>query len=88
MRIHLGCLDGHTYISDHVSELDMQADIDKQNADPNTSMFPITTVDDLMNEFVKTVMNEGGRGIKVSITMNGRDRYFRPDSIVWVEVVR
>ena len=95
MFIRIGCVDSNTYKSDDVSESEIQEYIDA-NPDGITTgalagLYSIKTVDDFVDFFDKMLagtLMDGMETTEVSLIIDGKSRSFRPDTIVWHEIVR
>lgn len=94
MRVRIGCIDGNTYESDDVPESEIQEYLDANPDGITTGVlageFSVTTVDEFVDFFDKMISGslEGMNTTEITLVIDGRNRSFKPETIVWHEIER
>lgn len=90
MRITVGCVDGQTYVGDYVPDAEVQAMLDEGSVfSGSASNLKVNTAEDfkdLIRDTALGVTVDGFKPNNIFIQINGAQRNFSPDKIVWVEV--
>jgi len=92
MQIRIGCLDGNTYEGDHVPDAEIQEHLDSVSGRIGTGAWDHVVVStpkefgDFLRDGILGRSTEGIDMDEVTLIINGRERSFNPDQIVWCEI--
>lgn len=87
MRVRIGCIDGHTYVSDHTPDDKVIDEWQGQDFLPNIAFNDIDEVVGFVNDFIGGRVDGKDTSVNhISLKVDNVARRFKQEHVVWWEV--